>query len=403
MDLSVAVGLDAARSLDPARHAIGGRTPRLAVRPVSQAEAIEVVAAAARDRLALVPWGGGTSLTHAMPPARYDVALDLSGLKAIVDHQPEDLTLIAEAGVTIAALRAECMARGQELPLEAAAADRATFGGVLAANASGARRRRYGAPRDRVLGMRYVAGDGVAARAGGRVVKNVAGHGIQRLLCGSRGGLAIVLEAAIKLAPAPAVRVAMAWPADPARAAAAWDAPGARDAAAFSLARGFPPPGAAATRPWWTIVVLEDDAPWVREQERSLVAAMGTPALREDGGGVTGWLQWLADLEASAAPCLTATTANARPAAIARFEDGAPLAFHVPAGRLHLFPGERPAPATWRAAEAAGFTPLEVRAVPGEEPIEVPAPPADVALAALRRRIRAAFDPHGILPLGDRP
>ena len=397
----MAVGLDAARTLDPARFAIGGRAPRLAVRPASADEAIEVVAAAARDRLALVPWGGGTSLRSAAAPTRYDVALDLGGLTAIVDHQPEDLTLIAEAGATVAALRAACAATGQELPLEAAAADRATFGGVLAANASGARRRRFGAPRDRVLGVRYVAGDGIAARAGGRVVKNVAGHGIQRLLCGSRGGLAIVLEAAIKLAPAPAARVALCWAADPARATQAWDARGARDAAAFTLVRGFAPPGVAASG-WQTIAVLEDDAPWVAEQERALTGALGTPALRVEGAEVAAWLQWLADLEAAATPRLTATTADTRPTAIAAMADDLPLAFHVPAGRLHLFPDERPATVVWRAAESAGFTALEAEAAPGGEPVDRPPPAADVALASLRLRIRAAFDPYGIFVLGDR-
>src|SRR6185503_9728164 len=100
-------------------------------------------------------------------------------------------------------LRAALAARGQELPLEGAREERATLGGVLAANAVGPRRRFFGSPRDRILGACYALGDGTLARAGGKVVKNVAGYGIHRLLCGSRGGLAVLLEASLKLLPAP--------------------------------------------------------------------------------------------------------------------------------------------------------------------------------------------------------
>jgi glycolate oxidase FAD binding subunit len=144
-------------------------------------------------------------------PERYDLALDLTALDRIVEFEPEDLTLTAECGVTIETLRARLVAAGQELPLEASLPARATLGGVLATNASGPRRRRFGAPRDRILGARFALSDGTLARAGGRVVKNVAGYGIHRLLCGSRGGLGVIVEASLKLLPAPASRVALVY------------------------------------------------------------------------------------------------------------------------------------------------------------------------------------------------
>lgn len=397
MDLIAPEPLDPAVAADPARYRIGGLAPIRVARPASEAEAIEEVRAAARDRLALVPWGGGIALAHEPAPARYDVALDLGGLAAIVDHQPEDLTLIAQAGTPLATLRAACEASAQALPLEAAFAGRARFGGVLAANASGPRRRRFGAPRDRVLGARFVTGEGVAARSGGRVVKNVAGHGIQRLLCGSRGGLAVMLEAAIKLAPAPAMRLALAWELDLGRLGAAWPALFAREPAAASVVRGFALPALPGARTL-AIAVLEDDVAWVREQERAFTNALGAADARAEGAGAAEWLEWLADLEEAAGPRLSFTTAETRPEAIAALPGDTPLVFHAPAGRLHAFPAATPAAAVTRAAEAGGFTLLDARGAGAIEAMVAP----EHAVLALRRSLRAAFDPGGVFALGDR-
>jgi glycolate oxidase FAD binding subunit len=203
-----------ARALDAGRFTIDGRAPRLAVRPENRDEAAEVLRAAAVDRLAVVPWGGGVSLGREGSPDRYDVALDLSALDRVIEYDPEDFTVTAECGATIASLRATLAAQGQELPLEAPQASRATLGGAIAANASGPRRLRFGAPRDRILGARFALAGGVIARSGGKVVKNVAGYGTHRLLCGSRGGLAVILEASLKLAPAPETRVALVFGVD---------------------------------------------------------------------------------------------------------------------------------------------------------------------------------------------
>jgi len=202
-------GLAPSRVVDPAAYALGGVAPRLALRPADREEVAEAMGAAARDGLRVVPWGGGVALAHQPPPARYDLALDLTGLDRIAEYDPEDYTLTAECGATVASLRAALAARGQELPLEAPNASRATLGGVLAADASGPRRLRFGAPHDRILGARFVLADGTLVRSGGKVVKNVAGYGTHRLLCGSRGGLAVMVEASFKLAPAPEARIAL--------------------------------------------------------------------------------------------------------------------------------------------------------------------------------------------------
>src|SRR6185436_14571135 len=106
-------------------------------------------------------------------------------------------------------------------------------------------RQRLGSPRDRILGARFALGDGTLARTGGKVVKNVAGYGIHRLLCGSRGGLAIIVDASLKLLPAPAERLAMiyALPWEYVRDAERWRAisrlePSALSVASPDIARG---------------------------------------------------------------------------------------------------------------------------------------------------------------------
>ena len=287
---------------DPAAYAIAGMTPRAVARPASPEEAAGVLRAAARDRLAVVPWGGGVGLSRTGAPARYDVALDLTALDAIVAHEPDDLTLTAGCGATLATLRAAAAAHGQELPLEAALAERATLGGILAANASGPRRLRLGSPRDRVLGARFALGDGTLARSGGRVVKNVAGYAVHRLLCGSRGGLGVLLEATLKLEPAPARRVALVFGAGPRGLgdAARWAELAALEPAALTVVGGGPArelPVASPTDPFTLIAGLEDDEARVDQQAEALVRMLGEPDARLEGEAVAELWQALADLE----------------------------------------------------------------------------------------------------------
>lgn len=404
--LDAALGLSAERTVDPSRYAIGGATPRLAVKPANRGEVVEALRAAGRDRLSVAPWGAGVALAHEPSPGRYDVAIDLTALDAIVEYDPEDLTLTAECGVPLARLRATLAARGQELPLEGAGAN-ATLGGVVAADASGCRRLRFGAPHDRILGARFVLADGTLARSGGRVVKNVAGYALHRLLCGSRGALAVIVEASLKLAPAPETRVALVFDLDRAALAdaARWSwlprlEPSFASIVGPPLARALPAGAAGASLT--AIVGLEDDAPRVAEQEALVTRSLGTPRARLGGDEVVALTQALADLEEWAPGRLTLTTPANTPAALAPFS-GAPMSerllFHAPAGRLHLFPeaGDTSVTATGAAAAAAGFTLRSARAVP-----DAPRPAPQSGVLALRARIRASLDPAGTLANGER-
>lgn len=395
--------LAAGRALDTARYALGGAPPAHAIRPASAEEAAEIVRACAADRLALVPWGGGVALEREAFAGRYDVALDLTALDRLTVYDPDDFTVSAECGITLATLRAALRAHGHELPLESARADRATLGGVIAANASGARRLRFGAPRDRILGARFVTGDGVLAKTGGRVVKNVAGHAVHRLLTGSRGGLGVLLEASLKLAPLPPARVALAYGCDAAAIAdaARWSGFPRREPAALTvLGHAAAELGGFSTgAPFTVLLGWEDDAAWLRDGEAFALAALGGAARRGEDEEVPPLWQRIADLEEQPGPRLTFASAHNSPAAIAFLAGRAcagRLVFHAPNGRLLLWP--EPAEAAALVAELVrrGFALTEARGVT----IERDASP--VAVASLRAALRRALDPSGTLALGAR-
>ena len=391
--------LPAARAADAARYAIAGVAPGVALEPASAEEAAAVVRECSQRGLALVPWGGGVALAHELAaPPRYDVALDLKHLHRITVFEPDDFTVTAQCGITVAALREALAARGQELPLEAAGAATATLGGVLAANASGARRLRFGSPRDRLLGARFVTGDGVLARTGGRVVKNVAGHAVHRLLVGSRGGLGVLLEASLKLLPEPPARALLVYGADAAALADAsrWHEFARREPAALSVlaASRTVDPALATDAPFTVAIGWEGDPRWVEACVAWTRERLGAPAeLRRDAQVPRLW-QALADASEAPGARLTLASAHHSPAAIAELGHGDAFVFHAPSGRLEIWPEPGEAPARARAFAARGFAPTEAR---GLEDLP-PAPPASVL--ALRARLADALDPEGALALG---
>jgi len=189
----------------PARpdEAILGMLPREVFEPATAAEAAEVMQACARDRRRLAFLGGGTDLGVGLPPSALDAVVRTGRLARVVEHAPSDQIVVAEAGLPLAALQRTLAAHGQRLALDPPLAEQATVGGVVAANAFGPRRTHHGTARDLIIGISLVRADGVAARGGGKVVKNVAGFDLPRLFVGSLGTLGLITSVTFRLHPLP--------------------------------------------------------------------------------------------------------------------------------------------------------------------------------------------------------
>jgi len=198
------VGADGLLPPEPAdAFAVDGLTPQAAVAPGSYEQTAEVMRYAHAEGLAVIPWGGGAHMHLGNVPARYDIALSLSRLNAVVEHEPADLTATVQAGMTLSDVQGRLGGAGQLLPLDPPYGERATIGGILAANAWGPSRHASGSARDMTIGLRVVTAEGRITRAGGRVVKNVAGYDLCKLYVGSLGTLGVIVEATFKLAPMP--------------------------------------------------------------------------------------------------------------------------------------------------------------------------------------------------------
>ena len=188
---------------EAASYAVDGVIPQVVAMPATVEEVAEVMRLASREDAAVIPWGSGTTMSLGNTPRRYDIALCLSHLNAVVEYEPADVTATVQAGKTLADLQRHLADHGQFLALDPPSAEETTIGGILAVNASGPSRHAYGTARDLILGMRAVQADGRIIKAGGRVVKNVAGYDLSRLFIGSLGNLGIMVEASFKLAPLP--------------------------------------------------------------------------------------------------------------------------------------------------------------------------------------------------------
>jgi glycolate oxidase FAD binding subunit len=201
-DLIDLVGPAAIRTAD-AGDAIDNVQPGLVIEPDSAAGLAAVLAWASARRVPVVLRGGGTHLGWGRVPAVFDLVVSTRRLCRIRHHEPGDLTVSVEAGMTLSALNRALGLHGQTLPLDAPS-DASTIGGLIAVNDGGPLRHRHGLPRDLLIGIHLATTDGRLVKAGGNVVKNVAGYDLGRLMCGSFGSLAAIVSATFKLAPVPA-------------------------------------------------------------------------------------------------------------------------------------------------------------------------------------------------------
>jgi len=270
--------------------------------------------------------------------------LVLEGLDRVLEHEAGDLTCTVEAGIRLSALNERLGRAGQRLSLDPPGDP--TLGACVAAALSGPRRLRFGTPRDLVLGVTLVLGDGSVASAGGTVVKNVAGYDLGKLVCGSRGRLALIARVSLRLHPLPAAaRTVVVATSDVAGVVA-----GLRRSQLVPSALDVLHPGRVAV---------------LFEGGEAAVAAQVTAALALVGGAEADDEVWKESRERQAAA-----------QGLVRFPPG-----DLAALLADLEPGT-----VVRAGSGVAYIPS------GSEPQPPPRP-----LAALHERIRAAFDPAGIL------
>jgi glycolate oxidase FAD binding subunit len=185
-----------------AADAVDGVVPRQIVEPADASELAATLRAASRDKQSTVLRGGGSKLGWGRIPASIDLIVSTAKLNTLLVHRHGDMTATAHAGLPLAELNRELSRHGQWLPINSAF-DAATIGGVVATNDSGPSRHRFGTPRDLLIGVTLALTDGRLVKAGGHVVKNVAGYDLGKLVSGSFGTLGAVVDATFKLLPIP--------------------------------------------------------------------------------------------------------------------------------------------------------------------------------------------------------
>ena len=200
--LRTVLGSEGMRSA-AAPDAIAGLDPRFVMEPADEAQLAAALREAHRAGLAVIPRGGGTKLNWGNPPERADLLLSTARLNKIIEHAWADLTVSVEAGVTIRELQAALAAHNQRLAIDPLWPKSATVGGILSTNDSGTLRLRFGSLRDLIIGVTIALPDGTLASSGGKVVKNVAGYDLPKLVTGAFGTLGVITRAIFRLHPLP--------------------------------------------------------------------------------------------------------------------------------------------------------------------------------------------------------
>lgn len=182
---------------------VDGRTPTLLCFPSSPEEVGAALRICSEADASVTPWGGGTSMNLGNVPRRVDVVIGLDRLDKLIEHDDANLTATVQAGMKVASFQNILGQRRQFLPVDPPHPLQATIGGIVAANSNGPRRMLYGGLRDLVIGMKMALATGEQIKAGGKVVKNVAGYDLCKLFVGSLGTLGIMTEVTFKMAPLP--------------------------------------------------------------------------------------------------------------------------------------------------------------------------------------------------------
>jgi glycolate dehydrogenase FAD-binding subunit len=200
-DLQDIVGPENVREA-AAEDAFEGVRPLFVAEPGSVEETSELMKLARREGLAVSPRGGGTKMHIGDPPRELDLILSTARMNEIIEYAPDDQVVRVQAGIRLGDLQERLSGSNQMLAIDPPESG-ATIGGIIAANSSGPRRYKYGTIRDLIIGITVVLQDGTVAKAGGKVVKNVAGYDLSKLFTGSLGTLGVIATANFRVHPRP--------------------------------------------------------------------------------------------------------------------------------------------------------------------------------------------------------
>ncbi len=183
-------------------YAVDELTPSAIAKPATAEETAEVVRFALKENLSIIPSGSRSKIQIGNTPARYDIALDMTALNQIANYDPGDLTVSIDAGCTLQTIAATLNPQNQFLPLPSAFGENATIAGTIASGVDSHLRQFFGTARDFLIGAEFIDGSGARCKSGGRVVKNVTGYDLHKLLIGSLGTLGIITRLNFRTFPA---------------------------------------------------------------------------------------------------------------------------------------------------------------------------------------------------------
>ncbi|HEX4003359.1 MAG TPA: FAD-binding oxidoreductase [Candidatus Acidoferrales bacterium] len=416
-------------------YAIGGNAPAAAIRVESTEQIAEIVKFAVAEKLAIVACGARTKIGMGAPPRQYDLALDLTRLDRLMAYDPGDMTLSVEPGIPLRRIESALAEHGQFLPLVVPFMDRATAGGTVASGVDSPLRQFYGTARDYVLGIEFVAGDGALAKSGGRVVKNVSGYDLHKLMIGALGTLGVITRINFRTFPLPAATRSIVASFDTAaraielrhaiassalrplvleivspRAGELLGASGLQASRGWSVVTSFAGTAKAlerSTRELQRMAEQDGAAGFAADNERALGASVGTsefvPAALASSPGATVF-------KLSVLPSqMTAILDAAAKAAGAAELPWAAVARGVGVIYFALLPGERNDDTQARVERAANEILAEAAALAGNATI--PWSPAEWKSAlpiwgpergdlGPMRALKKVFDPHGVFAPG---
>ncbi|HEY0493436.1 MAG TPA: FAD-binding oxidoreductase [Candidatus Dormibacteraeota bacterium] len=391
---------------------VDGLLPAKIMQPGDAEDAARQLLLCDRSGACVVVWGGGTQMGLGSPPRRYDVAFSTQRMTRLLEYEPGDLTCRVEAGMPVGQLQSTLRGRGQRLPLDPPHPERATVGGMVAANTNGLNRARHGTVRDWVIGIAVAYPSGKVARAGGKVVKNVAGYDLMKLHTGALGTLGVVVEVNLKVQTMPEADETLL---------AHFEDPGAALKAGIELAHQYLAPAAMVlmdrtalwkcglTADWrWTLALKLEG--YAREIEPARQAAGSI--IRAADGRLEGsampeafWDQardWAAPVGESEAVLYGVTSLTGLKSLVPVATEAGSCMVQPAAGVFHVrVPVGSAATAVERLRHAAGDAGQVVIArAPAalKQTLDVwGAPPPSLQLM---RSIKAALDPKGILSPG---